>query len=513
MKLRTTLIPWLILGAGAAGGGLYSLFISSTMDDRVLFPSFHPLLIAVYILAAAVLVLLALSLKKLTSTPAYGKLFPVGIMPSIGCVAGSAGIFVTMLQTCMQPLAALQLFTIILAAISVISLLLIGWFRLKRLRPHYIFHGVLSVFLLLQLVNAYRGWNTQPQLQIYLPKLLALISLMITAYQRAALDGGIGNRRNFSFFNLTSVFFCCLAIASNQWPFFLGMAIWCFTNQCSLKHHVQTVSIVLPDEVLYCIETLTDAGYEAYAVGGCVRDHLLGLVPSDYDLCTSAVPEEICRLFSRHELVRNGEKHGTIGVVLTGKLYEITTFRTEGTYSDTRHPDWVEFVTDIKQDLARRDFTVNAMAYSPKTGIVDPFGGKQDLMSHTLRAVGDPETRFREDALRILRGVRFAVRFALTPEAETLAAMDRCAPLMEQLAWERISTELCKVLPLIDAAQLIRYKKIITQVIPELTDSEDSDQFDRTAQIVQQVSEELPLRLAALLCSAGKPMRKTYSCD
>ena len=184
----------------------------------------------------------------------------------------------------------------------------------------------------------------------------------------------------------------------------------------------------LPESVLLCINTLEQAGFEAYAVGGCVRDALLGLTPHDYDLCTNATPAETARLFSHCTLVRSGEKHGTIGVVLEKQVIEITTFRTEGGYQDCRRPDWVRFVSHVEEDLARRDFTVNAMAYSPTRGYRDPFGGQDDLNAKRLRAVGDPTRRFSEDALRILRGVRFAVRYGLTPEDATLQAMYRLAP-------------------------------------------------------------------------------------
>ena len=184
----------------------------------------------------------------------------------------------------------------------------------------------------------------------------------------------------------------------------------------------------LPPSVQYCIRLLEDAGFTAYAVGGCVRDALLGLTPHDYDLCTNALAADICTVFREHTLVRSGEKHGTIGVVIEKEVIEITTFRAEGDYSDSRHPDWVRFVGDIQDDLARRDFTVNAMAYSPRDGIIDPWGGRQDLQAKVLRTVGDPETRFREDALRILRGIRFAVRYGLQTEPGTRRAMEALSP-------------------------------------------------------------------------------------
>ena len=270
----------------------------------------------------------------------------------------------------------------------------------------------------------------------------------------------------------------------------------------------------LPQAVQYCIEALEAAGFEAYAVGGCVRDSLLGLTPSDYDLCTNATPQETAEVFHSHQCLYHGQKHGTIGVVLDGQVYEITTFRTEGGYQDTRHPDWVEFVSNVEEDLARRDFTVNAMAYNPKTGYIDPFSGQQDLQKKILRTVGDPNARFQEDALRILRGARFSTRFRLTPEPATKAAMEQLAPLMDHLARERVFEELCKLILSATAEDLLQFHPLITQVIPELAASVGFNQrsphhaydvFTHTAHVVEAVPKELALRWAALLHDAGKP--------
>ena len=190
----------------------------------------------------------------------------------------------------------------------------------------------------------------------------------------------------------------------------------------------------IPNYVNQCIEALEAAGFAAYAVGGCVRDACLGLTPYDYDLCTSALPEQTEAVFAGFSLVLAGKKHGTVGVVTEGGVVEITPFRTEGDYRDSRHPEWVEFVSDIEKDLARRDFTVNAMAYSPTRGFADPFGGQEDLKNGILRAVGTPELRFTEDALRIARGVRFAVRFRLNLDPETENAMIHLAPRLNEIA-------------------------------------------------------------------------------
>lgn len=272
--------------------------------------------------------------------------------------------------------------------------------------------------------------------------------------------------------------------------------------------------MVLPPYVRTCLDMLEAAGFAAYAVGGCVRDSLLGLTPHDFDLCTSATPQQVRQVFSDYRLVLAGEKHGTVTVVMDSQLVEITTFRLEGGYRDNRHPDWVKFVPSVEEDLSRRDFTVNAMAYSPKRGFADPFGGRDDLEKKILRAVGQPAVRFTEDPLRILRGLRFSVRYQLLPEKATWEAMVSLAPLMEHLARERVFDELCKLLPLINAQQLRAFAPILCQVLPELQPMVDYKQHSRhhaydlmehTARVVEGVPPQLNLRWAALLHDIGKP--------
>ena len=272
--------------------------------------------------------------------------------------------------------------------------------------------------------------------------------------------------------------------------------------------------MMLPAHISLCIRTLEDTGFAAYAVGGCVRDSVLGLIPHDYDLCTAATPAEIRALFADFPLVLSGEKHGTVSVVMDHQLVEITTFRTEGGYRDGRHPDWVRFETNIEADLSRRDFTVNAIAFSPTRGFADPFGGREDLKNHILRCVGDPDTRFTEDALRILRGVRFSVRYGLAVEKRTLDAMFRLAPLMDHLARERVMDELMKLLPHVGAEDLLRFAPILTQIIPELAPCVGFDQhsphhiydvYAHTAHTVAAMPADPALRLAALLHDIGKP--------
>ena len=274
------------------------------------------------------------------------------------------------------------------------------------------------------------------------------------------------------------------------------------------------MELQIPGYVRALMEKLEQAGYRAWAVGGCVRDSLLGLTPHDWDLCTSALPEQTAEVFSKFPLIRNGEKHGTIAVCTEGKVVEITTLRSEGGYTDGRHPDWVKFVPDLRLDLARRDFTVNAMAWSPREGLQDPFDGASDLKAGILRAVGDPETRFREDGLRILRGLRFAARFSLAIDPETGRAMNDCAVLLPKIAAERIYTELMGFLPHATVGLLCGYAPVICAVIPELWASvgfqqhnphHSLDVYGHIARVVEAAPPTEELRLAALLHDVGKP--------
>ncbi|MGI6279310.1 MAG: CCA tRNA nucleotidyltransferase [Acutalibacteraceae bacterium] len=200
----------------------------------------------------------------------------------------------------------------------------------------------------------------------------------------------------------------------------------------------------IPEKIQYVMNVLMRHGFDAYIVGGCVRDALLGLIPSDYDISTSALPKAVMETFPR--TVPTGIKHGTVTVIIDGQPVEVTTFRTDGEYSDSRRPDSVDFVTDLKKDLSRRDFTVNAMAYNPETGLVDYFGGRNDLENKILRAVGDPEKRFLEDALRILRLFRFSSCLGFDIEDTTLKAALKLCGRLQNISSERIFTELLKAI-------------------------------------------------------------------
>ena len=250
------------------------------------------------------------------------------------------------------------------------------------------------------------------------------------------------------------------------------------------------------------LDTLHRAGYAAYVVGGCVRDSLLGLTPHDWDLCTSALPQQVMELFGAQRCIPTGLQHGTVTVKQSGALYEITTFRTEGTYTDGRHPDEVHFVPDVREDLARRDLTINAMAYNEKEGLVDPIGGQADLQSGIVRAVGVPRQRFTEDALRILRLYRFAARFGFAIDPPTAqAAQELCAHL-DCVSVERIEEELAKLLSAPAPAAYLD-KKILLVILPELS-SEALAAAKPVVDACPAGAENLPIRLAALLLSLGE---------
>ena len=254
------------------------------------------------------------------------------------------------------------------------------------------------------------------------------------------------------------------------------------------------------------LDALHGAGHAAYAVGGCVRDSLLGLDPHDWDLCTSARPEQVMALFGEEKCIPTGLQHGTVTVKQGGRLYETTTFRTEGTYSDGRHPDAVCFVPDVREDLARRDFTINAMAYSAEEGLIDPFGGRDDLAAHLVRAVGEPERRFEEDALRILRLYRFAARFGFAIDPATGAAARALGPHLDCVSAERIQEELLKLLAAPRPGSYLE-PAVLAVILPELETEKQPERFAelcRTIDRIEPTAENVPARLAALLCPLGE---------
>ena len=281
------------------------------------------------------------------------------------------------------------------------------------------------------------------------------------------------------------------------------------------------MTIVIPENVQYLMHRLQQAGYHAYAVGGCIRDTLLHQTPEDWDICTSALPQETLDTLQLPNIIENGLKHGTVTVRYHGENYEITTFRTDGSYTDNRRPSSVTFVTDVREDLRRRDFTINALAYNDTEGLLDCFGGAEDLQQKVIRCVGNPDERFQEDGLRIMRALRFASRFGFRIEEQTAAAIHRNKELLHHISAERINAELNKLL-LGDSAEeiLMTFPDVIAVFIPEIEPMIGFDQknphhaydvWTHTVKVIAHTPKDKVLRLAALLHDIGKP--NTFTVD
>lgn len=272
----------------------------------------------------------------------------------------------------------------------------------------------------------------------------------------------------------------------------------------------------LPNDVKLILNLLEEKGYEAYAVGGCVRDTLLGKEPKDWDICTNAKPNEVMSVFGGFQIIETGLQHGTVTVVVNSVGYEITTYRIDGEYSDGRHPDAVEYTTNLAEDLSRRDFTINAMAYSEKEGIVDLFGGIEDLKAGKIKCVGIAKDRFNEDALRILRALRFASVLGFIIEKETKDAIFELYTNLDKIAAERINVEFSKMILGINNVKILReYEEVYSYIIPEIkkmvgfeqhTPWHRFDVWEHTLAVVKRVGREnLPLALAAIFHDIGKP--------
>ena len=270
----------------------------------------------------------------------------------------------------------------------------------------------------------------------------------------------------------------------------------------------------LPQGAAFVLKRLHDAGYQAYVVGGCVRDTLLGIAPKDWDVCTNALPHEMQRVFADCHVIETGLQHGTLTVMYDHEPYEVTTFRVDGEYTDHRHPDEVIFVTDVREDLARRDFTVNAMAWSEETGVVDAFGGQEDLAARLIRCVGDARKRFGEDALRIMRAMRFASVYGFAIDPDTDEAIHELKNTLADVAAERIRVELAKLLCGAGAGDILRtYRDVIFTLFPALAPMDGFDQrtphhlwdvWEHTVRAVEAVPATETLRLAMLLHDCGK---------
>jgi tRNA nucleotidyltransferase (CCA-adding enzyme) len=271
----------------------------------------------------------------------------------------------------------------------------------------------------------------------------------------------------------------------------------------------------IPDEVQYIIDTFENNGCEAYAVGGCVRDSLLGKAPQDWDVCTPARPEQTIEYFAGRHIAETGLRHGTLTLMLNHKPFEITTYRIDGVYTDNRHPDKVEFTDDLREDLSRRDFTINAMAYNPKRGVVDLFGGVKDLNSGIIKCVGDANKRFQEDALRIMRALRFASVLGFSIDDGTSKAMIDNKNLLNNISVERIAIELNKFITGNGVRNiLLKYISIITEIIPEMSPVIGFEQnnpyhcydvFNHILFGVENAPRDVDIRLTMLFHDIGKP--------
>lgn len=270
----------------------------------------------------------------------------------------------------------------------------------------------------------------------------------------------------------------------------------------------------------HIINKLENNGYEAFLVGGAVRDIIMSKLPDDADITTNATPDEVKKVFSQYTVIDTGIKHGTVTVVLNTTPFEITTYRTEEGYSDGRHPDIVYFTKNITDDLSRRDFTMNSIAFNPGTGFVDPFDGESDIKNKTIRCVGKPIERFTEDSLRILRALRFSAVLGFEIESETEKAMYDCCKLLINVSSERIYTELTKLLCGNNIRQvLMKYSDIISVVIPEIKAMKGFNQHNfhhkydllgHTATVTQNIPAKVHLRLAAFLHDVAKPLCMSF---
>ena len=274
--------------------------------------------------------------------------------------------------------------------------------------------------------------------------------------------------------------------------------------------------IKIPDNANTIINTLQNNGHSAYVVGGCVRDSLMGRIPHDWDICTSATPEQMLEIFKDFRVIETGLKHGTVTIVINGEQYECTTYRIDGKYSDNRRPDNVTFTNDLVEDLKRRDFTINAMAYNDIEGLIDPFGGTEDIKENTIQCVGSAKDRFGEDALRILRAIRFASQLDFTIELNTDWQIHQQYKSLENISVERINSEFCKIVNSDNfCVELLLYKDVFALFIPELKNMfdfpqknphHDYDVFGHTVHAVENCnSDDLTVRLAVFFHDFGKP--------
>ncbi len=500
------------MGAGTLGFTLHMWAGRAALDRYSLWLQSHPAVLCLFCLAAiSTIAVLLFSLKEKKGSLCH--LVSDNFLGAFGSFAAAFGFLFLALGLSWDGSLlgnAAKLFACLSAALMGAS----GALQAFGKKPSFGCSLPAVILFMVYPLSRHGIWSMQTQFLDYGFTLLALVSLLLFSYAYCHLAAAPLSVRWVRFSGLLACLFSLVAAAGELPAFFLPMAVWVSSTLVSIQPYKTPTPMEIPGNVALCLERLEKENTPGYLVGGCVRDHLLGIKPHDYDLCTAATPEKLKEVFADFPLVLSGEKHGTVGVVFDKEVLEITTFRTEGTYEDGRHPDWVEFVSDLEADLARRDFTVNAVAYNPKEGYIDPFGGICDLQAGILRAAGNPEVRFTEDALRILRGVRFAVRFGFSVDKSTLQAMFSLKEKMDNLAVERVFTELCKLIPLLKARDLLLFQPILTHILPEMapcvgfcqhSPHHAYDVFTHTAYVVENTPADLALRWAALLHDTGKP--------
>ena len=501
MKKLTKWLPLAAIPLGLICAFLRKVLFAAA-DYRGLLPTENPAATVLTVLTAVMAVIFLWYLLK-GQNQEFRLLISVPI-PALGCVAAAGGL----LYWCLAAEGSGRLL-LVLKAVTTLCFFLMAFYRFKGQKAPLIIPTLMCIAMMGLCFSQYRGWGQHTQPQEYLFPALSALFLVLYSLEYCYLELPGRSYKKAYLFSSVAIFSSLACLNTELWPYYLGMALWLMSNLFVVPY-----TMVLPQDVQFCMSKLEKAGYTVYAVGGCVRDAMLGLPAKDYDLCTSATPDQIARVFEDFELVRNGEKHGTVGIVLHQKLYEITTYRTESGYADHRHPDQVIFVTDIWEDLARRDFTVNAMAFHPETGYLDPFDGKKDLFAGILRTVGNPEIRFREDGLRILRGVRFACRFRFDIDPATYEAMNRLTELLDQLAQERIAAEMNQILCYMEKGDLVRFQSIVLRVVPELkacvgfqqhSPYHTYDVFTHTDEVTGGAIADPAVRWAALLHDVGKP--------
>lgn len=505
---KPTALPLLSVVMGFIGFFLRLWQELKGIGEHGLYLQSHPTRWLIPLLTVLTLVLLALPLLSIKKGGSYKRRFPSSLPAAIGSWLAAAGVVGYAVSTFRTDLHVLTLVLWIVSFLAFLSLLLLGLFRLRGIRPSPLFHGIICLYFMVFALHNYGLWSGNPQFPAVSSAVLSVICLMLASYYRAALDSKQKTWRIYTYLSQCAIFFCCLSLPGNGGWFYFPMLLWAALNTPVFHRSKEAQPSIkpmrLPETVLQCIRRLEKAGFETWVTGSSVRDHLLNLVPESYDLCTAAGSEDIRKLFEDSKLLRSEDARSTVTLSLPEGSCRITAFGTESS----------RFAPQLENYLKHRDFTVNAIAYSPTRGFTDPSGGRQDLKNKVLRSAGAPEDRFAEDSLGILRGVHLAVRQQLIPTEDTLRAMEEMSPALKELSGDRLFRELCKFLPLATVENMEQYKTILGNAIPELgacinfaqySPHHRYDIYTHTAHVVEGVSTDLTMRWAALLHDIGKP--------